>query len=470
MLSRKTCGSLDPAPLRVAYPRGMTHRPRRSGPLCGIGFVTMVSALGCAPASSPALSEQASHSVGAEGASRPTGGGAPKLLALSYEPGPGPTDRLIARAQAGLIAHPGTVRSHTDLALVLMRRGRETSDALYSTYARDVLVAARGIDAQDYTLRVLWASLLMEDHEFTGVGELAIALAAERPSDPTPKLLRGDAALELGAYEDAFDAYQAAIDARPDLRSYNRAAYMRWLQGDFAGALRITELALQSGNAHDPESMAWCFVDLAAMYLHRGEIKPTLAVIDRALELVPTYVPAQALRGRALAKAGDHEGARRSLLAAIAERPAADDLFALVEVLEHVGDLDSARSTRERAEALAARDPRTWALFLARRGEDPEHALALAQQELEARQGIWSHDVHALSLLRAGRAADAKRAITKALVLGTPVATFHLHAALIEATLGNREAARAALDRSLALDATVDPPLVAELRQRLASV
>ena len=42
----------------------------------------------------------------------------------------------------------------------------------------------------------------------------------------------GDAQTELGNYDKAAEAYQKMVNLRPDLSSYNRAAYFRFLYGD----------------------------------------------------------------------------------------------------------------------------------------------------------------------------------------------------------------------------------------------
>jgi tetratricopeptide (TPR) repeat protein len=227
------------------------------------------------------------------------------------------------------------------------------------------------------------------------------------------------------------------------------------------------ELALQAGSARDPEAMAWCFVDLGNMYLHRGDARRARAAAERAQELVAGYVPARVLNGRALALLGDTQAAIVELTAAVDQRPNAEDFLRLVELHESLGDPDAAANVLAQAEILTPTDPRPMALFLARRNESPQGALKLARLELATRHNLWSHDTLALALLRAGQPHDAKQAIDKALAWNTPDASFRLHAALIDAVLGEPASARTHLDAALALDPTVDPRLVAELRSKL---
>jgi tetratricopeptide (TPR) repeat protein len=239
------------------------------------------------------------------------------------------------------------------------------------------------------------------------------------------------------------------------------------MQGDFDGARKVLELALQSGSARDPEPLAWCFADLAAMYLHRGDTARAKAAAERAMQLVDGYVPAQVLHGRALAREGKTDEAASALARAVEQRPNTEDFLRLVELHELRGDADAAAQALTEARALAARDPRPLAHFLARRSESRAEALELAEQEMKSRHNLWSYDTLALALLRAGRPQEAKEAIDKALALQTPDATFRLHAGLVEAALGAPQAAREHLEAALALDPTVDPPLVDELRTKV---
>jgi regulator of sirC expression with transglutaminase-like and TPR domain len=64
--------------------------------------------------------------------------------------------------------------------------------------------------------------------------------------------------------------------------------------------------------------------------------------------------------------------------------------------------------------------------------------------------------VLAWALYKNGRHADAKRAASRALRLGTEDAMFHYHAGMIAAALGHRRAATHHLERALALGPAFD--------------
>lgn len=391
----------------------------------------------------------------------------PPKLALGFVPGSSVTERRIAAAQAALRADLGSRSAHVELATLLWRRARETSSARMRQLAQDVLDVARARWPRDRQVRLLTAVVQLEQHRFRDVAQLARQLIEQAPGEATAHLLLGDALLELGDYDGAIGAVQVALGLRPDLRSYNRAAYLRWLIGDTEGALEAMDLAVGAGSVRDPESMAWCFVDLGVMFLHQGRVEEARGAAREALARVEGYVPALVLEARALDRSGETEAALATLLAAVERRPTVEDLLFLTELAERSGELERAAEARSMAEELSSHDPRPLAHFFALRGEQPDRALRLARKELEQRDGIWARDTLALALWRVGRIDEAKESIERALALGTPVADFHLHAGLIEAAAGRPEAAAASLERARQFDPGVDPRLVDELRRSI---
>lgn len=389
------------------------------------------------------------------------------MAALAYTPDDSATGRRIAAAQAELRAHPDRIDAHLMLATWLMRRQRETSNAVLMRYAEDVVDAARARAPEDPQVLLMHAMILQDGHRFSRASELATQVLAMDPNNATAHLVHADAQLELGDYESAMDSVQAAMDLHPDLRSYNRAAHLRWLLGDFDSALAIMELALDSGSPRDPESSAWCFVDLGTMFLHRGDGARALASAERALGLVPDYLPARILQARALHRTGRRAEAIEQLTGVVQRKPLVEELLRLAEWHEAAGEAEAAEQHREQADRLASDDPRPLALDLARRGVQTERAVTLARQELAARKNIAAHDALAMALARAGEHGSAWASMERALAMGTADANLHLHAALVHALAGRPTRAREALARAEQIDTEADPRLSDELRRRL---
>jgi hypothetical protein len=96
------------------------------------------------------------------------------------------------------------------------------------------------------------------------------------------------------------------------------------------------------------------------------------------------------------------------------------------------------------------------ALFEADHG-DPAAALAAVTPAQPRRGGVFVDDAHAWALHRLGRDAAALTFARPANALGTPRALFRYHLGVIEAALGQQDAAIGDLRAALALDSHFSP-------------
>ena len=113
--------------------------------------------------------------------------------------------------------------------------------------------------------------------------------------------LLGDAEMEVGRYAEAESAYQRMIDLRPNLASYSRGSWMRWLLGDVEGAIDLAQRAVESGSPRVPEELAWTIVQLASLEFARGHLAEARTDYDNALRVFPNHPPA--LDGREIGRA-----------------------------------------------------------------------------------------------------------------------------------------------------------------------
>lgn len=109
-------------------------------------------------------------------------------------------------------------------------------------------------------------------------------------------------------------------------------------------------------------------------------------------------------------------------------------------------------------------------LYLPSSRTDAPRALALAEAEITTRRDIYGYDALAWAVLANGRSAEARTAMTEALALGTRDAKLFFHAGMIEAALGNADAARAFLEDALATDPSFDPRGAAMARATLPAL
>jgi Flp pilus assembly protein TadD len=133
--------------------------------------------------------------------------------------------------------------------------------------------------------------------------------------------------------------------------------------------------------------------------------------------------------------------------------PLSETTWLLGDARAATGDEAGAKAAYEsvRAEGLRS-DPRTLAMFLAKRNEDSALALKLAEKEMQSRPDIYTEEVLALALHRAGRHEEALKAIQHARRLGTPEAHFAMHEGMIRMGKGDAVGGKKALEEALALN------------------
>lgn len=122
------------------------------------------------------------------------------------------------------------------------------------------------------------------------------------PKHPTYAALE-----ELGRYDEAFIAYQRAVERAPGLATYTRAAYALDLQGDITGAARSLELAL--GEAFTPGDIAFANFSLGELAWNRGDRERARQHYERAAGADPDALGPKAGLARVAAATGAMDGA-----------------------------------------------------------------------------------------------------------------------------------------------------------------
>ena len=271
-------------------------------------------------------------------------------------------------------------------------------------------------------------------HKFKEGEAVARELVAKRGLSYDYGLL-GDVLMEQGKLTDAVDAYQKMMDQKPSPEAYSRAAHMRWLKGDIDGAIELMTMAAGGASARDGESAAWMRVRLALYQLQRGDDKQASRVIDETLSVRPDYAPALLARGRIFLAQDRAADALEPLRRAAALNPLPEYEWVLSEALRAAGRTDEAWAVEQKLHQRGEEDdPRTFALYLATRGEDVNTALRLATKELETRGDVFTFDALAWALHAAGKDEEARAMMHRALAEGTQDARLQLHAALILGT------------------------------------
>jgi tetratricopeptide (TPR) repeat protein len=343
-------------------------------------------------------------------------------------------DGTIERMRERVAADSGDGEAAVLLADALMRAARVQSDAALPLEAERVLKATLQHGREYRAYRMLAAAYLSQ-HRFADALEVARKAQAERPQDGWNYATAGDALLELGRYDAAFDMFEQAVLRRPDSGVYARVAYAKELQGDLAGALRIMKMAAEATSPQDVEAAAWVRTQLGFLHLHRGELNEARREFAHADFLFPGHPYPRTGQVRLSVERGDYRAALQLL----------DDLPATPESVAMRGDLLAALGDTRRADALYVEaerleragweseqpQPGALARFLAARDRNVPEAVRLAERAAAERQDVHTMDALAWAYFKAGRTADASKVIRRALRTGTVDAHIRCHAAVI---------------------------------------
>jgi tetratricopeptide (TPR) repeat protein len=374
------------------------------------------------------------------------------------------TDQTIRLYQSQLAAKPDDPLLSSHLAAAYIRKARETGDLSYYGLAeqaaqRSLKLAERGPVAARAT--TLLATVHIARHEFAEALRGAQAAIALNPGDPIAHALAGDALLELGNYDEATQAYGRLAALQGLRRPDPRLAWLKFLQGDIAGAVAGTRQVVTRAAAANlsGEPVAWLHCQLGDLLFYQGDLAGAETAYRDALTTMGGYHRALAGAARVHAARGrlreaaelyhkaldviplpEYAATLGDVYTRLGRTPEATKQYALVEYIGRLSALNKAVYNRE------------LALFYADHDLKLPEALELARREAGVRRDIYTQDVLAWALLKNGRAGEAEAAMREALKLGTPDARLFFHAGMIFRAVGDTGRAREALRRALALN------------------
>jgi tetratricopeptide (TPR) repeat protein len=363
------------------------------------------------------------------------------------------TDDRIAMFGTMIQTKPANLHYQSLLAGAYIQKMRETTDFSYLDRASRIVGNVISADGQNYEALRLRSEIELERHHFKQVAEYSRQLMNISANDPWNWGTLGDALLEMGDYDGAAEAYQKMVVLRPDLASYNRAAWFRFLSGDMPRAIEIMQKAINAGSPTPgnalAENTAWCLVELGHLYLKNGQADEAEKAYSAAVRVFPGYHPGYAGMGRAQAAKGEFKAAIASYEKAQASTPLPDYAAALYDLYTIQKDAKRAKKQLEMIDVIDQINKnngevtnRNVALIFADHDYHVERALELATAELDVRKDIYSYDALAWALYKNKKFAEADQAMAKALKLGTPEPAFYYHAEQIALANGKTKEAR----------------------------
>ena len=262
--------------------------------------------------------------------------------------------------------------------------------------------------------------------------------------------------MELGRYDDADKAYQRMLTIAPNLTSYNRVAYQRFVTGRDNEALGWMQQAVLSGSLI-PENLAWCEVEFGDMLLKTGHSQDAKTIYDRALETVRGYHKALGGLGRYYQTTGEPVRAIENFKKAQAVIPLPEYTAALEALYTKTGKTAEAREQRQLLDVIdklgqvnGEKGNRALAIAYADDNVRLDRAVELARGEMATRHDVYAYDALSWALFRKGLLKEAQEASEKAMAQHTVEPMFWYHAGMIAQAAGHEAEGKEMVRKALA--------------------
>jgi len=335
--------------------------------------------------------------------------------------------------------------------------GATGNPALYPKVERELRAALVLEPANGTALRGL-AALAASRHRFAESLELAERAQRLEPQVAAVYGLLGDANLERGRYSKAFAAFERMARLKPSTAAYTRVSYARELLGDLDGAIAAMELAIDA-SIGVAEPSAWTRTLLANLLVSQRRVEDAERRYREALAFVPRYPAALGGLARIRSASGDLAGAAALYRRAAAEAPLPEFSAALGDVLDQLGRRPADERAWKRADRLerlfaanGGRNLLETAEFDLNHDRNVRAALDRARRGRAERPSVEGDHVLAWALYKNDRCVEARPVSLRSLRLGTLDVDGLYHHSLIEACIGNSEAAAAYRDKVRRLD------------------
>lgn len=349
----------------------------------------------------------------------------------------------------------------------------QTGDPLMYSQADVALRRADSLAPDQPATLIAQATLANVLHQFEEAHDLATQALDTDPTSIEGLAALADAQVELGQYRDAADTVQAMLDLEPGVPALSRASYLRQLNGDMPGALRLMHQARVA--AGTPYLAATVDSLLGEVYVAAGQPAEAFAAYQQAEGAWPGMTLAVTGQARSLAMLGRTDEAIEILVAETESATALGPVILLADLLAAQGRSDEAAEAYELVEVIGLLQQESGAivdleLAISQADRGLDTAVGSAQAVFAARpDSIYAADAMAWALHRSGRTAEAVAHIEQALRLGTLDALILYHAASIFEASGDPERAQRLLVEALEISPSISVlhPDAAGLAERL---
>ena len=376
----------------------------------------------------------------------------------------GELDRLITVVSARLEGHDNYLDVRTLGELHLAKARRDGTLADYEEAVR-LLTDTHRRDPDDPDGLAALAAAHLALHRFDVAADLAAAAIASVPDHVGAYAVLGDASLACGDVETARAAFAVLADALPDDPAVAvRLSELDWQTGDVTGSRERSRQAVERAKVlglTGPDLAFYLTYD-AHRALDAGDGDTAEARLAEAISAAPDDAATLAELGRFRATEGDLVAAVEAYRRSTELRPDPDTLVALGDVLTAGGDQDGADDAYATVDAVAALASGTevyrgaLARFHTGHG-DPGMAVELALAEAANRTDPATLQTLGRALAAAGRHAEARDALERALATGIRDARLLYASGVVAASLGDVDRAVHDLEAALSVDPAFHP-------------
>jgi tetratricopeptide (TPR) repeat protein len=373
------------------------------------------------------------------------------------------TDQRIAALQDRVKKSPTDYAAYNELGAAFFQKSRETGQIDYYDLAEQTLKKSLSLSPQDFQSAdplVNLALVYMGEHRFTDVLAITQKAIALGSGNLAAFAVEGDAYTDIGDYTQAAAAYSTVENlgravTSPSQLAYmldSRKAYLNFLHGDSAEAIREMNSAISAGlqNRVPRENLAWLFFELGERCFQSGDLSSAEQAYSAGVAADPNHYRSLAGLAKVRAAQGRLPESVQLYQRSIAIIPFPPYVAELGDVYKKMGQQNEARQQYDLVEYIAHLSSlnqvlanRELALFYADHEIKLPQALEFARHELEVRHDIYTWDVLAWVLYKNGQLQQSASAIKNALTLNTNDPMLLFHAGMIYHALGkNSEAAQ----------------------------
>jgi len=379
------------------------------------------------------------------------------------------TDKEIQTLQDHVKQAPGDYAGYDGLGSAFFQKARETGDIAFYDLAEQTLKKALALAPPDFRAAdplVHMALVDMGEHRFSDALANAQKAIGTGSGILAAFAIEGDAYTDMGDYDKATAAYGTVqslgqATSTPLALAYmndSRMAYLRFLQGDSAEAIRLMKSAIAAAlQTNVPrENLAWLYFELGERYFQAGDLENAALSYQSGITADPNHYRSLAGLAKARAAQGKLEESIQLYQRSIAIIPFPVYVAELGDVYKQAGRVTEAQQQYDLVEYIGHLSKlnqvlanRELALFYADQGIKLPEALELVRRELEVRHDIYTWDALAWVLYRNGRFQEAADAMSKALEMHTNDALLLFHAGMIYHSLAKDSEAADFLSRAL---------------------